>query len=73
MVSTIETVYTSSMSKLSKNSQEQQYDETPKQRLSEQDSADGRPDVNDTVAIPNGGWVAWLQVLGVFFLFFDTW
>jgi hypothetical protein len=29
--------------------------------------------VNDVAAIPNGGLRAWLQVLGSFFLFFNTW
>ena len=24
-------------------------------------------------AIPNGGFIAWLQVLGSFFIFFNTW
>jgi len=27
----------------------------------------------DAVDIPNGGLVAWLQVLGAFFLWFNTW
>ncbi|GFF58033.1 probable transporter MCH4 [Aspergillus udagawae] len=22
---------------------------------------------------PNGGWMAWLQVVGAFFLFFNSW
>jgi hypothetical protein len=29
--------------------------------------------VNNVSSIPNGGLRAWLQVLGVFFLFFNTW
>lgn len=29
--------------------------------------------VNNVSSIPNGGLGAWLQVLGVFFLFFNTW
>lgn len=29
--------------------------------------------VNDASAIPNGGLQAWLQVLGSFFLFFNSW
>ena len=29
--------------------------------------------VNNISSIPNGGLRAWLQVLGVFFLFFNTW
>lgn len=28
---------------------------------------------NDIAAIPNGGVKAWLQALGAFFLFFNTW
>lgn len=31
-----------------------------------------KPSVNSVRAIPNGGLVAWLQVLGAFFLFFNT-
>ena len=31
------------------------------------------PSVNNISAIPNGGTVAWLQVLGAFFLFFNSW
>ncbi|KAF2144961.1 uncharacterized protein K452DRAFT_284346 [Aplosporella prunicola CBS 121167] len=29
--------------------------------------------VNDVSAVPNGGTKAWLQVLGAFFLFFNSW
>jgi hypothetical protein len=29
--------------------------------------------VNNVSSIPNGGLRAWLQVVGVFFLFFNTW
>ena len=29
--------------------------------------------VNNVSSIPNGGLRAWLQVLGVFFIFFNTW
>jgi hypothetical protein len=29
--------------------------------------------VNNISAIPNGGTTAWLQVLGAFFLFFNSW
>ncbi|KAJ4305390.1 hypothetical protein N0V90_000921 [Kalmusia sp. IMI 367209] len=32
-----------------------------------------QPSVNNAAAIPNGGLTAWLQVLGAFFLFFNTW
>lgn len=28
---------------------------------------------NETETIPNGGLKAWLQVLGTFFVFFNTW
>lgn len=31
------------------------------------------PSVNNVSAIPNGGTRAWLQVLGAFFLFFNSW
>lgn len=31
------------------------------------------PSVNNVKAIPNGGLRAWLQVLGAFFLFFNSW
>ncbi|KAK3203221.1 hypothetical protein GRF29_112g563471 [Pseudopithomyces chartarum] len=32
-----------------------------------------RPSINNAAAIPNGGLTAWLQVLGAFFLFFNSW
>ena len=32
-----------------------------------------RPSINNAAAIPDGGLTAWLQVLGAFFLFFNTW
>jgi hypothetical protein len=32
-----------------------------------------QPSVNNAAAIPNGGLWAWLQVLGAFFLFFNSW
>jgi hypothetical protein len=28
---------------------------------------------NETKTVPNGGLKAWLQVLGTFFIFFNTW
>ena len=28
---------------------------------------------NESYDIPNGGWVAWSQVAGSFFLFFNSW
>lgn len=32
-----------------------------------------RPSINNAAAIPDGGLTAWLQVLGAFFLFFNSW
>ena len=32
-----------------------------------------KPSVNNIKSVPNGGLKAWLQVLGSFFLFFNTW
>ena len=32
-----------------------------------------QPSVNNTSSIPNGGLMAWLQVMGAFFLFFNSW
>ncbi|KAL5378822.1 hypothetical protein DPSP01_008862 [Paraphaeosphaeria sporulosa] len=32
-----------------------------------------RPSINNAAAIPNGGVTAWLQVVGAFFLFFNSW
>lgn len=32
-----------------------------------------QPSVNNAASIPNGGLWAWLQVLGAFFLFFNSW
>jgi hypothetical protein len=32
-----------------------------------------QPSVNNVSTIPNGGLWAWLQVLGAFFLFFNSW
>ncbi|KAF2644728.1 MFS general substrate transporter [Massarina eburnea CBS 473.64] len=32
-----------------------------------------QPSVNNAAAIPDGGVMAWLQVLGAFFLFFNSW
>lgn len=32
-----------------------------------------QPSVNNVTSIPNGGVTAWLQVLGAFFLFFNSW
>lgn len=31
------------------------------------------PSVNNIKAVPNGGLKAWLQVVGAFFLFFNSW
>ncbi|KAF7185693.1 MFS-type transporter dbaD [Pseudocercospora fuligena] len=35
--------------------------------------ASSKPSVNNIKSVPNGGLWAWLQVLGSFFLFFNTW
>lgn len=35
--------------------------------------ASSKPSVNNIKSVPNGGLTAWLQVLGSFFLFFNTW
>ncbi|KAF2274071.1 MFS general substrate transporter [Westerdykella ornata] len=35
--------------------------------------ASKQPSVNNVSSIPNGGLRAWLQVLGAFFLFFNSW
>lgn len=32
-----------------------------------------KPSVDDGSSVPNGGLKAWLQVLGTFFIFFNTW
>lgn len=32
-----------------------------------------KPSVNNIKSVPNGGLWAWLQVLGSFFLFFNSW
>lgn len=34
---------------------------------------ESKPSVNNIKSVPNGGAIAWLQVLGVFFVFFNTW
>lgn len=33
----------------------------------------GKPNVHDMSSVPNGGTLAWLQVLGAFFVLFNTW
>jgi hypothetical protein len=33
----------------------------------------GKAHVSDMSSIPNGGLLAWMQVVGSFFLFFNTW
>lgn len=38
----------------------------------EQDSSEPQPESKDEDVIPNGGMAAWLQVLGSFMLFFNT-
>ena len=32
-----------------------------------------KPSAHNTSSIPNGGVKAWFQVLGTFFIFFNTW
>jgi hypothetical protein len=32
-----------------------------------------KPSVNNIRSVPNGGTIAWLQVLASFFLFFNSW
>ncbi|KAL5360115.1 major facilitator superfamily domain-containing protein [Aspergillus floccosus] len=34
---------------------------------------EAKSSANDASFIPNGGWKAWLQVFGTFFIFFNTW
>lgn len=46
-------------------------DGNPASSQEDADGADSRAPAIDT--IPNGGAMAWLQVLGSFFLFFNTW
>ena len=36
-------------------------------------NVESKPSVNNIKSVPNGGTKAWLQVLGVFFVFFNTW
>lgn len=36
-------------------------------------NVESKPSVNNIRSVPNGGTKAWLQVLGVFFVFFNTW
>lgn len=36
-------------------------------------NVDSKPSVNNIRLVPNGGTKAWLQVLGTFFVFFNTW
>lgn len=44
--------------------------DTPKE-ISE--TASPTPEVKPARTIPNGGLQAWLQVVGAFFLYFNTW
>ena len=37
------------------------------------EKVESKHSVNNVASIPNGGLKAWLQVLGAFFLFFNTW
>jgi hypothetical protein len=36
-------------------------------------AGNARGDANDMSSVPNGGTRAWLQVVGSFFLFFNSW
>ncbi len=36
-------------------------------------STSGQPSARDVNSIPDGGMMAWLQVLGSFFLFWNSW
>lgn len=44
--------------------------ETPKDII---ETASSTPEVKPARTIPNGGLQAWLQVVGAFFLYFNTW
>lgn len=44
--------------------------ETPKDIV---ETASSTPEVKPVRTIPNGGLQAWLQVVGAFFLYFNTW
>lgn len=35
--------------------------------------ASAKPSINNIKSVPNGGLTAWLQVVGSFFIFFNTW
>ena len=35
--------------------------------------ASEKPSINNIKSVPNGGLKAWLQVVGAFFLFWNTW
>ena len=39
----------------------------------EKPAAPPGPQVASFANVPDGGWVAWSQVIGSFFLFFNTW
>jgi hypothetical protein len=42
------------------------------QASKDEENSEPKPEANDRTAIPNGGLKAWLQVLGGFMLFFNT-
>jgi hypothetical protein len=44
-----------------------------RQELALESSQSKGPNVNNAASIPDGGKWAWLQVLGAFFLFFNSW
>ncbi|KAF1978444.1 MFS general substrate transporter [Bimuria novae-zelandiae CBS 107.79] len=54
--------------------EENQAEEQGKEKIGEQlEPSKSRPSINNALAIPNGGLAAWSQVLGAFFLFFNSW
>lgn len=50
-----------------------QVDEGPTQATFDGGPVEKKSSVNNVGAIPNGGLRAWLQVVGAFFLFFNSW
>jgi hypothetical protein len=56
--------------------EEQEQDQQPDHAVERNDIErvkSKQPSVNNISSIPNGGLKAWLQVLGAFFLFFNSW
>lgn len=52
---------------------EQQATDESEQAGAPLEPSKSRPSINNAAAIPNGGLTAWLQVVGAFFLFFNSW